>query len=405
MVEYSKEHENLILKLYNSFNETSKRHFLAVESKLLGHGSIRYLSNLLNVSEKTISRGIKEIENEDINYQSNSRFRKKGGGKKRYETHHPNIDNAFLDVLKNNTAGDPMNHDVKWTNLTQENIVTLLSEKHNIKISRMVVNQLLKKHNFKRRKLQKELPLKEVEFRDEQFIKIANLKEEYTSTGNPIISIDTKKKESIGNFFREGQRYCTETQFVFDHDFNSLADGILIPYGIYDYNMNLGYMYLGMSKDTSEFSCDNIKKWWEKYGKFNYQESTSILILCDGGGSNNSRHYLFKEDLQKLSNAINMEIRIAHYPPYTSKYNPIEHKLFCFISKSWAGVVFDNLEKIKTLIEKTTTKKGLKVEVEFVNEIYETGRKVEENFKENMSVIFDKHLPKWNYKVIPILSI
>lgn len=398
---FTPKQEEIISSFFNSLNEKDKRHFASVESKLMGHGSKKYLANLLGISVKTIIRGVKEIENSENLNQTFDRVRNVGGGRKDYEKKFTNIDNAFLDVLKDNTAGDPMDVNVKWTNLKQDEIVKQLSEKHQINVSRTVVIQLLEKHKFCKRKLQKDLPLKDVEDRNEQFLTIAKYKEEYTEAKNPILSIDTKKKEMIGNFYRDGQLYCTETKYTFDHDFKSFAEGILIPYGIYDYNKNLGYMYLGTSKDTSEFSCNNIKNWWEKHGKFQYENSNSILILCDGGGSNSSRHYIFKEDLQKLSNSINKEIRIAHYPPYTSKYNPIEHRLFSYISKAWSGVVFDNIERIKTLLEKTTTKKGLKIEVEIVNDKYEIGRKIDDNFKENMKIIFDDKLSKWNYKVVP----
>jgi len=382
-------------------NEKDKRHFASVESLLLGHGSKKYLADLLGISTKTIVRGIKEIGHPEKLIQTKDRVRNEGGGRKDYEKNYPYIDEAFIDVLKDNTAGDPMDLNVKWTNLKQDEIVKLLEEKHQIKVSRTVVIKLLEKHKFCKRKLQKDLPLKDVEDRNEQFLTIARYKAEYTEAGNPILSIDTKKKEMRGNFYRDGQLYCTETKYTFDHDFKSFAEGVIIPYGIYDYNKNLGYIYLGNSKDTSEFSCDNIKSWWEKHGKVLYVNSNSILILCDGGGSNSSRHYIFKEDLQKLANSINMEIRVAHYPPYTSKYNPIEHRLFSYISKAWAGVVFDNILRIKALLEKTTTKKGLKIEVELVVDKYETGRKIADDFKENMKLIFDENLPKWNYKVVP----
>ncbi len=393
--------ETLVSVFYKTLNEKDRRHFASVESELLGHGSKKYLADLFGINPKTITRGVKAIHNPDMMEVSFGRMRSEGGGRKDYKQKYSNIDEAFLDVLKDNTAGDPMDITVKWTNIKQDEIVELLAKKHGLKVSRTVVVQLLEKHNFRRRKLQRNLPLKEVENRDAQFLTIAKYKEEYTTAGNPILSIDTKKKEMMGNFYRGGQLYCTETKYTFDHDFNSFAEGVLIPYGIYDYNKNYGYMYLGNSKDTSEFSCDNIRNWWEKHGKIHYANSNKILILCDGGGSNSSGHYIFKEDLQKLANAINKEIRIAHYPPYTSKYNPIEHRLFSYISKAWAGVVFDNMDRIKALLEKTTTKKGLKIEVEIIDEKYETGRKYENGFKENMKLIFDGKLPKWNYKAIP----
>jgi len=404
MIPFTEKQEQLILNHFGTLNERGKRLFASLQSKLLGRGGQLYISKILGISIKTINRGINELKKNNVAIKAPDSSRNKGGGRKGYEETYKNIDELFLELLKDNTAGDPMDTEVKWTNLKQEEIIKLFKNKFNINISRTVVRQLLDKNGFTKRKLQKDLPLKEVQFRNEQFIKIGQYKETYTSLGDPIISIDTKKKEMLGNFYRDGHLYCTETKYTFDHDFNNFAEGVLIPYGIYDYNKNIGYMYLGNSKDTSQFSIDNIKSWWKNYGVKIYPKSKSILILCDGGGSNNSRHYIFKEDLQKLANEIDMEIRIAHYPPYTSKYNPIEHRLFSYISKAWAGVVFDNLLRIKNLLEKTTTKKGLKIEVEIVDDVYEIGRKVANDFKENMKLIFDTELPKWNYKAMPQIN-
>jgi hypothetical protein len=205
----------------------------------------------------------------------------------------------------------------------------------------------------------------------------------------------------MGEFYREGKGYCTKAMEVNDHDFLSSAKGVIIPHGIYDVKRNEGYMTLGMSHDTSEFSCDCIKNWWEGYGKYLYPNATSILILADGGGSNSSRHYIFKEDLQKIVNKIGIEIRIAHYPPYTSKYNPIEHRLFCHVTRACAGAIFTSIEVAKGFIEKTSTSKGLKVFTSITDKVYKTARKASEDFKQNIPIVFDEYLGKWNYRAIP----
>ena len=175
----------------------------------------------------------------------------------------------------------------------------------------------------------------------------------------------------------------------------------MIPHGIYDSQKNRGYITLGSSKDTSEFACEALKKWWNNYGKFTYPNANSILAKCDGGGSNNANHYIFKEDLQKLVNEIGIEIRIAHYPPYTSKYNPIEHRLFPHVTRACQGVIFTSLELVKALMEKTQTQTGLSVAVNVLNKVYKTGRKVADNFKNTMKIVFDEYLPKWNYRAVP----
>ena len=241
--------------------------------------------------------------------------------------------------------------------------------------------------------------------RNAQFERIAELRTLYEAKGNPVVSVDTKKKELIGNLFREGKIYTTETVEVFDHDFPSLAEGVAIPHAIYDIAHNEGYVIIGTSRDTSEFACDSIRYWWDNFGKAHYPNADSILMLMDGGGSNSSRHYIFKQDLQALADEIGIEIRIAHYPPHTSKWNPIEHRLFPYITRSLQGMVLTTHQLAKELIEKTTTKSGLKVFSSIFNRVYETGRKVADEFKESMRIIFDDNLAPWNYVAVPETSI
>ena len=196
--------------------------------------------------------------------------------------------------------------------------------------------------------------------------------------------------------------YTKEALQVYDHDFNSFAEGALIPHGIYDLEHNIGYIHIGISKDTSQFARDCLRSWWLQHGRVLYPNATAILAICDGGGSNGSRHYIFKEDLQQLADELGIEIRIAHYPPYCSKYNPIEHRLFPHVTRACQGVIFTSVNLVKKLIEKTTTSKGLKVFVKIIGTTYQTGRKVADNFKQTMRIILDDFLPAWNYRAIPI---
>jgi len=205
----------------------------------------------------------------------------------------------------------------------------------------------------------------------------------------------------IGNFFRSGRLYTQETIHVNDHDFPSYAEGKVIPHGLYDINRNKGYMTLGISHDTSEFACECIRRWWLTHGSIDYPLADSILLLCDCGGSNNARYYLFKEDLQRLSDELGIEIRIAHYPPYTSKYNPIEHRLFPHITRACKGVVFKSVELVNQLMSKAETTTGLTVFSSVLDKTFETGRKVASDFKENMRIQFDDFLPRWNYRAVP----
>jgi hypothetical protein len=388
-------------KLYNTLSEKDKRRFMAIESMVLGHGGDTYIANVLGCNPKTVSRGRNEMENISSHGDHDRRIRRSGGGRKGYEETFPNIGKKFIDVLHNFTAGDPMSADIIWTNLTKQEIADRLFEKHGVSVSTLVVGKLLKKYNYRRRKAQKSKSMKTVENRNEQFENIARLKSEYQTKGSPVISMDTKKKEDLGNYYREGRLYCKEVVQTWDHDFNSFASGVVIPHGIFDITQNCGYINVGTSKDTSEFACDCLRNWWYNLGRRSYPDTTSILILCDGGGSNSSRHYIFKEDIQNLVDEIGVEIRIAHYPPYTSKYNPIEHRLFPHVTKACQGVVFKDVDTVKRLIENTKTKTGLKVIVEVIDTIYKTGRKVSNGFKENMKIKFDEYLPQWNYSSVP----
>ena len=205
----------------------------------------------------------------------------------------------------------------------------------------------------------------------------------------------------IGPFYRDGHTYTTDTLRVYDHDWPHLADGVAIPHGLYDLNQNKGYVQLGTSRDTSEFACDSIYHWWTQHGDNDYPTATSILLLCDAGGSNSARHYIFKEDLQLLANDLGIEIRIAHYPPYTSKYNPIEHRLFAQISRTCRGAILDSLESFRDLIAQTSTKTGLSVVSTIIDAVYETGRKASDTFKAQMPIRFDDYLPQWNYVAQP----
>ena len=243
--------------------------------------------------------------------------------------------------------------------------------------------------------------MKQVPLRNEQFEKIARLITEYEATPNPIISLDTKKKEYLGNFYRAGQLYTLSELQTYDHDFTSFAEGVIIPHGIYDLKRNQAYLNLGTSKDTSEFACDSLKQWWFEQGQFDYPQATSILILCDGGGSNSARHYIFKQDLQALADELGLELRVAHYPPYCSKYNPIEHRLFPHVTRACQGVIFKSIALVRELMAKTKTSTGLSVNVNIIDKVYHTGRKATPQFREKMPIRFDNYLPQWNYVAVP----
>jgi hypothetical protein len=307
----------------------------------------------------------------------------------------------FQTVLEDHTAGDPMRAEVKWTNLSRRQIAQRISAL-GTPVSRHIVSQLLRKHRYRRRKaLKKKTMGSRHPDRNAQFENIARLKKKYLKAGLPVVSIDTKKKELMGDFYRDGKIDTQATIKTNDHDFGSMGSGTVIPHGVYDMRRNQGFIHLNTSHDTSELACDSLAAWWQDRGRTAYPQAKQLLVLCDGGGSNSASRYVFKEALQKLANRLGIEIRVAHYPPYCSKYNPIEHRLFPHVTRACRGVIFRTLETVRYYMSKTETKSGLKVEVRILEKVYETGRKCAAGFKKTMKIVFDKVLPKWNYRAIP----
>jgi hypothetical protein len=303
-------------------------------------------------------------------------------------------------VLRDFTAGDPMRQGVIWTNLTPARIAERLAHM-GTPVSVPVVRQLLRKHGYRKRKAQKRLSTRLHKQRDEQFKNIARLRAEYEASANPILSIDTKKKELIGNLYRDGKLYTKEELRTLDHDFPSLADGVIIPHGLYDTKRNHGHINLGLSRDTSRFACDSIALWWREHGPTCYPKATSLLLLCDGGGSNSANRYVFKAGLQGLADRLGLEIRVAHYPPGCSKHNPIEHRLFPHVSRACQGVVLVSVALVKQLMERAQTKTGLRVSVRLLEGDYPAGEKAPAGFRETMRIAFDDIMPRWNYRALP----
>lgn len=308
----------------------------------------------------------------------------------------------FDKIVEPKTAGLPQKEDVRWTDLSCTQIVSAFQQQ-GIHVSHYLVKQMLNVRGYKKRKLLKMDTLSQTENRNEQFEKIKVYRQQFTDMNFPVLSIDTKKKEMLGNFCRSGTCYSQDMRRVNDHDFASSSDGQIVPHGIYDVNTNTGYVTLGTSKDTSEFVCENLYRVWYQHLQYQYPHAHTIMILCDGGGSNASAHYIVKQDLCKLANKLGMKILMVHYPPYCSKYNPIEHKLFSQITRSWQGVPFYNIQFVKELTDRTTTATGLKVYSEINDKQYQINRTVDEAFKTNLNnqIIFDDKMAKWNYLIQP----
>jgi hypothetical protein len=293
-----------------------------------------------------------------------------------------------------------MREGVLWTNLSLRELSRRLAGM-GTPAGRRTIRRLLRKLKIGRRTARKNKSMGHHPDRNAQFEAIAKHRREYAAAGDPVISVDTKKKELLGNFHRPGTTFTAQTVETFDHDFPKAGTGKVIPHGVFDMATNRASIHLNTSHDTGELCCDSIARWWEECGRARYPHAKRLLIVCDGGGSNSATQYLFKEDLQRLADQLRLELRVAHYPPYCSKHNPIEHKVFPHVTRACQGVIFHTVEMAKQFIERTKTATGLRVTVSILDKVYATGRKYAEGFKENMKIVFDDHLPKWNYRAVP----
>ena len=303
-------------------------------------------------------------------------------------------------LLEVRTAGDPDEPDVVWTDFTSSQLAAAAADL-GTPVSPPVVRDWLKEQGLALHKIAKVLAGGKSPDRDAQFQRIATLKAEYLEAGNPVFSIDTKAKEHLGQLYRKGRVWTQRAFTAFDHDFPSWATGVVIPHGIYDMARNRGHINIGLSHDTSQFACDSFRWYWNRIGRQCYPDATSILWLCDCGGSNSAAQYLFKQDLQHLVDELGVEIRVAHYPSYCSKYNPIERRFFPHVGRACQGLLFDTLDTVIRLMRRAATTTGLKTTVNVIHRAYETGRKITEDFKEHMTIRFDAFLSKWNYRAIP----
>jgi hypothetical protein len=325
----------------------------------------------------------------------------KKGGRKASTESMPELEENFREVVKDHTAGDPQQEGVVWTYLTPREVAEGLT-RLGTPVCADTARDLLAAFGFMRRQPRKQRAMGVSPHRNEQFENIGYLKVDYfDSDDDPILSMDTKKKEVLGNFARKGSLYATGIVETLDHDFHTGAEGVVVPHGLYDLKRNVGHITLGFGHDTSELACDSLELWWQRHGQDAYPRAKSILLLCDGGGSNNARHYIFKEDLQRMVNRIAIPIRVAHYPSYCSKYNPIEHRLFPHVTRAWQGAVFYTLDLMTRLLKRVRTSTGLKVTVAVIKKLYQTKRQASDRFLESYPICFDWRLPEWNYTVVP----
>jgi hypothetical protein len=320
---------------------------------------------------------------------------KKGGRPKAGEAQ-PALHAAVEASVAERTAGSPVDETIRWTNRSPAELTAELQAQGftiGVDTLRRILHDEL---GLRRRQAVKDEAACHFPQRNRQFEHIAELRRWYERRRWPVLSIDTKKKEILGEFFRPGRAYTDGELHVRDHDFVTSEDR-LVPYGVYDTAANEALMLLARGADTSELACDAVRRWWKKLGRRRYWHASGILLLCDCGGSNGCRQHRFHEDLGDLARDLRREIRVAHYPPGCSKYNPIEHRLFCHVSRSWRSVALRTIETAKALVARTTTATGLRVIAESAGRMYEKGRKATAEFRSGNSLLRDQTLPLLNY--------
>jgi hypothetical protein len=302
--------------------------------------------------------------------------------------------------MEHDTAGDPLTG-LKWTRRTTAKIARELAAT-GISVSANTVGRLLKELGYSLRVNSKKISSGSSPDRNAQFEIIADRRQRFARGGAPIISVDTKKKEIVGDFKNPGTAWNKTAVPVHDHDFRSLGSGVAVPYGIYDVEANRGAVCIGMSADTPDFAVDAIDKWWRYNGRHRYKDAAELLILADCGGSNGYRCRAWKLRLQQLADKTGLTISVSHYPPGASKWNPIEHRLFSAISKNWAGRPLDSTETIKNYISTTTTTTGLHVKAYIDTKNYPKGVKVSNAQMDNLNLTAADALPNWNYVLAPM---
>jgi hypothetical protein len=395
-----------------TLDEDHRRRYAAIEALKIGFGGIAYVARVLGMSRRTLYTGIRELEQlreDDPDHPQRpsgdaKRVRRPGGGRPPITERKPQLESTLHEVLETHSAGSPTDERVRWTDLKPLQLAHRLLE-HGFEISRNTAAVLLDRAGFRRRALRKELITGVVDptAREEQFRHIGALRRLARRLGIPVFSIDTKKKEPLGTLSRPGRCYTTAPQTVFDHDFRHLADGVLVPHGVYDVRANVGFITLGTSRETSAFVCDAIALAWTVLFRAMYPNATELVLLCDCGGANAARSLRFKEDLIDLARRLGVRLRIAHYPPYTSKWNPIEHRLFSQVERAWSGVMLDCPQTALRTVEQTRTQTGLSVTARLLDATYEIGRACSDTFRDvkDQFIRHDRVNGQWNYVVDP----
>ncbi len=386
-----------LLKPY--LNELTKRLYLAAEAKSCGWGGISAVHHATGVSRNTIAIGCKELENAIP--ETPTRIRKPGGGRKKIIDMDPTLLPDLEHLIDPTTRGDPMSS-LRWTCKSTRKLAEELNKQgHNVSHTR--VAEQLRQMGYSLQGNRKTVEGTKHPDRNAQFEYINRKTSTFLQNGQPAISVDTKKKENVGNFKNVGQelRPKGDPEKVRVHDFIIPELGKVSPYGIYDQGKNLGWVNVGTDHDTSAFAVESIRRWWYSMGQCIYPNVKNLFITADGGGSNGYRIKLWKIELQKLADETGLEISVSHFPPGTSKWNKIEHRLFSFITQNWRGKPLISHEVIVNLIAATTTKKGLRVECKLDTNLYPKGIKISNKQMAQLNIKRDEFHGEWNYTIGP----
>ena len=392
------------LRIKHSLNEKSRRLWCAAEALAIRKGGITLVHRATNVSRPTIYAGIKEIKKKKHHKKFNLRIRKKGGGAKSISSKMPGIRLALENLVEASTKGDPEAR-LRWTNKSLRKLSKELKSQ-GYEVSTYTVANLLRDANYSLQLNRKDKEGKSMPDRNSQFEHINEQAKAFLQEGQPVISVDTKKKELIGNFKNGGREYRKQGDpvKVNVHDFLDKEKGKVAPYGVYDIGKNKGWVSVGITSDTAEFAVNTIRSWWLKMGKKDYQKASKLMITADCGGSNGNRVRLWKWELQKLANELDMEIHVCHFPPGTSKWNNIEHKMFSYISQNWRGVPLISRETVVQLIGNTKTTKGLAIQAQIDFREYKKGREISDADFREIAIILDQFHGEWNYTIFPTVK-
>jgi hypothetical protein len=391
---------SFFLRVLTTLNEAQARWYVACEAIRLGYGGVQAMHALTGMSRPTILKGMRDLRTGQ-SLGSAERVRQAGGGRKCLEVADPGLTVALERIMEESTAGDPMSL-LRWTHKSTARIATELTRQGH-PMSDETVRRRLKELGYSLQANRKGYEGSSPATRDAQFQYLTTQVRQFLAVKAPVLSIDTKKKERVGEFKNPGRTWRPQghPRVVNVYDFPSLSDGTAIPYGAYDVQRNRGFVNVGMTHDTAEFAVESLRRWWKLIGRRTYAKAPGVLLCADGGGSNGSRNRGWKFHLQQLSDELGLPITVCHYPPGTSKWNKIEHRLFSFISLNWQGQPLVSYETVVNLIGATRTKTGLRVKAMLDPKVYPTGVKISNAAMAQLHVTPHEVHPQWNYTLQP----